>query len=130
MLGKPIVAFFAAIFFDGIYPSHWLTRMATAGGPSPYTTGMFGSVSASPWSRDLVLSVIGVGVELALFILVPIYLRSRRRAKIRSRIRILYDSRLEPTFARRVAQARTALPLLRPTKSSRHPVQRIVAPQE
>jgi len=130
MLEKPIVASFAAIFFNGIYPSHWLTRMATAGSPSTYTMGVFGSVSASPWTRDLVLSVIGVGVELALFILIPIYVRSRRHAKIRSRIRILYDSRLEPALAMRVAQTRTASPVLRPTKSSRRPVQGIVVPQE
>ena len=122
MLEKPIVAFFAAIFFNGIYPSHWLTRMATAGSPSTYTMGVFGSVSASPSTRDLVLSVIGVGVELALFILIPLYMRSRRRAKTRSRIRILYDSRLEPALAMRVAQTRTPSPLLRPTKSSRRPV--------
>ena len=127
MLGKPIVAFFAAIFFNGIYPAHWLTRMATAGSPSTLLTmGAFGSVSASPWTRDFVLSVIGVGVELALFLLIAIYLRSRRRAKIRSRIRILYDSRLEPALAMRVGQTRTASPLLRPTKSSRDPVQGIV----
>jgi hypothetical protein len=127
MLAKPIVAFFAATLFNGIYPSHWLTRMATAGSPSTLLTmGAFGPVSASPWTRDFVLSVIGVGVELALFLLIAIYLRSRRRAKIRSRIRILYDSRLEPALAMRVGQTRTASPLLRPTKSSRDPVQGIV----
>jgi hypothetical protein len=130
MLGKPIVAFFAATFFNGIYPSHWLTTMATAGSPSTYTMAVFGSVSGSPGTRDLVLSVIGVGVELALFILIPIYMRSRRRAKIRSRIRVLYDSRLEPSLATRVAQTRIASPVLRPTKSSRRPVQGTVVPQE
>ena len=75
--------------------------------------GLFASGSASPSTRDLVLSVIAVGVELALFILIPIYVRSRQRAKIRSRIRILYDSRFEAALAMRVAQTPTASPLLR-----------------
>lgn len=125
MLGKSIVAIFATLFFDGIYPSQWLTRMAIAASPSTYTVGRFASGSGSSATSDLVLSVIAVGVELALFILIPIYLRSRQRAKIRSRIRILYDSRLEPALAMRVAQTPTVLPLLRPTKSSRRPVREI-----
>jgi hypothetical protein len=125
MLGKPIIALFTILFFDGIYPSQWLTRMAIAASPSTYTMGVFASGSASPSTRDVVLSFIAVGVELALFILIPIYVRSRQRAKIRSRIRILSDSRLEPALAMRVAQTPTASPLLRPTKSSRRPVREI-----
>lgn len=125
MLGKPIIALFTILFFDGIYPSQWLTRMAIAAGPSTYTMGVFAAGSANPSTRDLVLSFIAVGVELALFILVPIYVRSRQREKIRSRIRILYDSRFDPTLATRVAQTRTVSPLLRPTKSSRRQVREI-----
>jgi hypothetical protein len=125
MLGKPIVALFTILFFDGIYPSQWLTRMAIAAGPSTYTMGVFASGSVSPSTRDVVLSFIAVGVELALFILIPTYVRSRQREKIRSRIRILYDSRFDPTLAMRVAQTPTASPLLRPTKSSRRPVREI-----
>ena len=125
ILGKPIFALLAIIFFDGIHPSQWLTRMAIAASPSTYTMGLFASGSASPSTRDLMLSVTAVGVELALFILIPIYVRSRRRAKIRSRIRILYDSRFEPALAMRVAQTRAASPLLRPTKFSRRPIREI-----
>jgi hypothetical protein len=125
MLGKPIIALFTILFFDGIYPSQWLTRMAIAAGPSTYTMGVFAPGSVSPSTRDVVLSFIAVGVELALFILIPIYVRSRQREKIRSRIRILYDSRFEPALAMRVAQTPTASPLLRPTKSSRRPVREI-----
>ena len=125
MLGKPIIALFAIIFLDGIHPSQWLTRMAIAASPSAYTMGVFGSGSASPSTRDLVLSFIAVGVELALFILIPIYVRSRQRAKIRSSIRILYDSRFEPALTMRVAQTPTASRLLRPNKSSRRPVREI-----
>jgi len=124
MLGNTSVALFVTIFFDGIYPSHWLTRMAIAVSPSTYTMEVFGSGSASPSTRDLVLSVIAVGVELALFFLIPIYVRSRQRAKIRSRIRIFYDSRLEPALAMSVTRTRTASPFLRPTKSSCRPVPR------
>ena len=125
MLGNPIITSLATIFFDGIHPSQWLTRLALAASPSTYTVGMFGPGSASPLTRDLVLSLIAVGVELTLFILIPVYARSRRRAKIRSRIRILYDSRAQPALAIRVAQTRTASPLLRPTKSSRRQVREI-----
>jgi hypothetical protein len=125
MLGKPIIALFTILFFDGIYPSQWLTRMAIAAGPSTHTMGVFASGSVSPSTRDVVLSFIAVGVELALFILIPIYVRSRQRAKIRSRIRILYDSRVEPALAMRIAQTHTASPLLRSTKSSRHPVREV-----
>jgi hypothetical protein len=125
MLGKPIIVQFTILFFDGIYPSQWLTRMAIAAGPSTHTMGVFASGSVSPSTRDFVLSFIAVGVELALFILIPIYVRSRQRAKIRSRIRILYDSRVEPALAMRIAQTRTASPLLRSTKSSRHPVREV-----
>ena len=125
MLGKTFTTLFDTIFFNGIPTLHWLTKMAIAASPSTFPMGVSGFASASPSTRDLVLSVIAVGVELALFILIPIYLRSRRRAKIRSRIRILYDSRLEPAFAMRVAQTRTASPLLRPTKSPRRPVREI-----
>jgi hypothetical protein len=125
MLGKPIVALFATIFFSGICPSQWVARMAIAASPSIYPMGASGSVSVSPPTRDLVLSGIAVGVELTLFILIPICLRSRRRAKIRSRIRILYDSRLRPALVMRVAQTRTVSPLLRPTKSSGRPVREI-----
>ena len=124
MVEKPIIALFTFLFFDGIYPSQWLTRMAIAAGPSTYTMG-FSSGSVSPSTRDVVLSFIAVGVELALFILIPIYVRWRQRAKIRSRIRILYDSRFEPALAMRGAQTRAASPLLRPTKSSRRPVREI-----
>ena len=125
MVEKPIIALFTFLFFDGIYPSQWLTRMAIAASPSTSTMGVFGSGSASPSTRDLVLSFIAVGVELALFILIPIYVRSRQRAKIRARIRILYDSRFEPAHAMRVSQTRTPSPLLRPTKSIRRPVREI-----
>jgi hypothetical protein len=124
-MGKPITALFTILFFDVIHPSLWLTRMAIAASPSTYTMGVFASGSANPSTRDLVLSFIAVGVELALFILVPIYVRSRQREKIRSRIRILYDSRFDPTLAMRVAQTPTASPLLRPTKSNRRPVREI-----
>lgn len=124
-MGKPIIALFTILFFDVIHPSLWLTRMAIAAGPSTYTVGGFALGSVSPSTRDVVLSFIAVGVELALFILIPIYVRSRQREKIRSRIRILYDSRFDPTLAMRVAQTRTASPLLRPTKSSRRPVREI-----
>jgi hypothetical protein len=119
MLGKPIVALFATVFFSRSFPSHWLARMAIAASPSTFAMGVFGSGSASSSTRDLVLSLIAVGVELALFILIPIYVRSRQRAKIWSRIRILYDSRFEPALAMRVAQIPTGSPLLRPTKSAR-----------
>jgi hypothetical protein len=125
MLGKPIIALFTILFFDGIYPSQWLTRMAIAAGPSTYTMGVFASGSVSPSTRDVVLSFIAVGVELALFILIPIYVRSKKRAKIRSRMRILYDSRVEPALAMRVVQTPTASPLLRPTKSRRRRVREI-----
>ena len=125
MLGKPIVALFATILFKEICRSQWLTRMAIAASPSTYTMGVFGPGSASPSTRGLVLSLIAVGVELALFILIPIYVRSRRRAKIRSRLRILYHSRFEPALAMRLAQTRSASPLLRPTKSSRRAVREI-----
>jgi hypothetical protein len=125
MLGKAIVALFATVFFHGSSASHWLTRMAIAASPPIYPMGVFASESASPSTHDLVLSLIAVGVELALFILIPIYLRSRQRAKIRSRIRILYDSRFESAFAVRVAQIRTASPLLRATKSTRRTVREI-----
>lgn len=124
-MAKPIIALFTILFFDVTHPSLWLTRMAIAAGPSTYTVGGFASGSVSPSTRDVVLSFIAVGVELALFILVPIYVRSRQREKIRSRIRSLYDSRFEPALAVRVAQTRTASPLLRPTKSSRRPVREI-----
>jgi hypothetical protein len=125
MLGKPIIAILATTFFKGICPSQWLSGMAIAASPSTYATGAFGSLSANPSTRDLVLTAVAVALELALFILVPIYMRSKQRAKIRSRIRILYDSRCEPALALRVAQTRTAAPLLRPTKSGRHPVREI-----
>lgn len=125
MLGKSIIALFTILFFDGIYPSQWLTRMAIAAGPSTYTMGVFAPGSVSPSTHDVVLSFIAVGVELALFILIPIYVRSRQRENIRSRIRILYDSRFEPALAMRVAQTPSASPLLRPRKSTRHPVREI-----
>jgi len=125
MLGKSIVALFATVFCNGGFPSLWLTRLAIAPSPSIYAMGVLGSGSANPSTRDLVLSVIAVGVELALFILIPIWVRSRQHAKIRSRIRILYDSRFEPALAMRVAQARTPSPLLRATKSIRRPVREI-----
>lgn len=125
MLGKPFVAILVTIFFDEIHSSQWLTKLTIAAGPSTYGAGVLGSLPATPSTRDLVLTVAAVALELALFILVPIYMRSRRRAEIRSRIRILYDSRHEPALAARVAQVRTAAPLARPTRSIRRTVRQI-----
>ena len=119
MLGKPLIAILVTIFFNEIHASQVLTKMAIAAAPSTYGAGALGSLSASPSTRDLVLTFAAVAVELALFILVPIYLRSRRRAEIRSRIRILYDSRHESALAARVAQVRTDAPLVRPARSTR-----------
>ncbi|MGC1676737.1 MAG: hypothetical protein WA740_04310 [Candidatus Binataceae bacterium] len=56
--------------------------------------GSSGSASArGPSAHDLFLTAVALTIEIALFISIPIYLRARRRDKIRSRIRILYDSR-------------------------------------
>ena len=48
--------------------------------------------------HDLLATWIAVGAEVALFVLIPIYLRARWRREIRSRIRILYDSRRPEDF--------------------------------
>ena len=41
------------------------------------------------------MTIVALCIELALFVLVPIYLRARHRKQISSAIRILYDSRRE-----------------------------------
>jgi hypothetical protein len=46
-------------------------------------------------SHDAMMTIVALCIELALFVLVPIYLRARRRKQISSAIRILYDSRRE-----------------------------------
>ncbi|MGO9454781.1 MAG: hypothetical protein ACLQDV_27600 [Candidatus Binataceae bacterium] len=78
--------------------SNWMPGLAAAMSPSLFGTGTFaaplGTIpAAAPSSHDLFLTAVALVLEITLFISVPIYLRARRRDKIRSRIRILYDSR-------------------------------------
>lgn len=47
-------------------------------------------------AHDALMTAVALAVEIALFVLVPIYLRARRRAQIRSTIRMSYDSRRNP----------------------------------
>jgi len=50
------------------------------------------------FSHDLLATWIALGFEVSLFVLFPIYLGARWRREIRSRIRILYDSRRPEYF--------------------------------
>jgi hypothetical protein len=49
-------------------------------------------------SHELLATWIALGVEVSLFVLIPIYLHARWRREIRDRIRILYDSRRPEDF--------------------------------
>lgn len=78
--------------------SNWMPGLAAAMSPSLFGTGTFaapvGTIpAAAPSAHDLFLTALVLVLEITLFISIPIYLRARRRDKIRSRIRILYDSR-------------------------------------
>ncbi len=64
-------------------------------GSIPASAGTPNAVSA----QDGLLTAVALTVEIALFVLVPIYLRARRRARIRSAIHISYDSRRMPAEA-------------------------------
>jgi hypothetical protein len=44
-------------------------------------------------SHEMLATLIALGVEVSLFVLIPIYLHTRWRREIRDRIRIIYDSR-------------------------------------
>jgi hypothetical protein len=68
---------------------------AFAVGVYPAATRTANSLAVS--SRDALLTAIVLSAGIALFILVPIYLRAKRRRYIRSRIRITYDSRRNPS---------------------------------
>jgi len=68
---------------------------AFAAGVYPGATRTANSLAVS--SRDTLLTAIVLSAEIALFILVPIYLRAKRRRYIRARIRITYDSRRNPS---------------------------------
>ena len=48
--------------------------------------------------HDMLATWIALGAEVALFVLIPVYLRARWRREIQSRIRILYDSRRPEYF--------------------------------
>ncbi|MGC1343644.1 MAG: hypothetical protein WA854_15030 [Candidatus Binataceae bacterium] len=61
--------------------------MGTLAGPSS-TTAMRGSSA-----HELFLTAVALTIEIAMFISIPMYLRAKRRDKIRSRIHIVYDSR-------------------------------------
>ena len=79
--------------------SRWLA-LAVAATPLLFATAAFAESSAVTSVgqvpvRDLILAGVVVAIEIALFISIPIYLRARRRKSISSRIRILYDSRLD-----------------------------------
>jgi hypothetical protein len=50
------------------------------------------------FSHEMLATWIALGAEVSLFVLIPIYLRARWRREIRSRIRILYDSRRPEDF--------------------------------
>ena len=79
--------------------NRWLA-LAVAATPLLFATAAFAessvvtSVGPVP-IRDLTLAGVVVAIQIALFISIPIYLHARRRKSIRSRIRILYDSRLD-----------------------------------
>lgn len=64
-------------------------------------------------SHEMLKTWIALGAEVSLFVLIPIYLRARWRREIRSRIRILYDSR-------RPADCRSAMVLPFTTIRPRH----------
>jgi len=46
------------------------------------------------------MTAVVLAIEIALFVLVPVYLRARRHKQIRSAIRITYDSRREQPAVR------------------------------
>jgi hypothetical protein len=50
------------------------------------------------FSHEMLATWIALGAEVSLFVAIPIYLRARWRREIRSRIRILYDSRRPEDF--------------------------------
>jgi len=64
-------------------------------GNGPSSVGAADAVSA----HDAMMTILALGIEIAFFILIPIYLRARRRKELRSAIRIRYDSRCEPAGA-------------------------------
>jgi len=64
---------------------------------------------ATVFSHDGVMTAVALTIEIALFVLVPIYLRARRRAQIRSTIRVLHDSRLNPAAAPTIQVAPAAV---------------------
>jgi hypothetical protein len=67
----------------------------------------FGVPVENSSSHDLLLTSVAIIFELALFLFVPVYVRAKRREKIRRRIRIIYDSRkINPGYPGRPA-ART-----------------------
>lgn len=96
---------FRAAIRSSIGRRHLLTSdrllgLAVAASPFLFATAVLAEssrvVSTNPVPiRELILAGVAIGVEIALFISIPIYLRSRRRKKIRSRIRVVYDSRLD-----------------------------------
>ena len=74
--------------------SDWLAGMAIVVSPSVLAGGALARAPLSraaqnPSRHDLFLTGIALTIEVALFLLVPLYLRSKRREKIRSRIRII-----------------------------------------
>ncbi|MHB8383640.1 MAG: hypothetical protein ACYDC3_15035 [Candidatus Binataceae bacterium] len=80
------------------HTSQWMQGPAIVVSRSALATGILAGSSGSaaargPSAHDLFLTAVALTIEIALFISIPIYLRARRRDKIRSRIRILYDSR-------------------------------------
>jgi hypothetical protein len=46
-----------------------------------------------PLSHEMLATCVALGVEVLLFILIPIYLHTRWRHEIQNRIRVIYDSR-------------------------------------
>lgn len=89
----------AAVILDSVkQTSQWMQGAAIVVSRSALATNILGgsSVSAAargPSAHDLFLTAVALTIEIALFISIPIYLRARRRDKIRSRIHIVYDSR-------------------------------------
>ena len=74
-----------------------LTGMAIVVGPSALQTGSLpeaplATATRNPSTHDLILTAIALTIEITLFLLVPIYLRARRREKIRARIHMLSET--------------------------------------
>ncbi|HKM98998.1 MAG TPA: hypothetical protein VJX23_00675 [Candidatus Binataceae bacterium] len=98
MLGYTLGATILTSLQKQLRVSQWIPGLAVAFSPSALGVGTLAGPlggmptrAASP--HDLFLTAVALVLEITLFISIPIYLRARRRDKIRSRIRILYDSR-------------------------------------